>query len=153
FDNGSIIHFSHDVEDLFQFYETAAQDSAGVGEPFTERVQYMFRSNQLGTTNGLPTSGNSDQFTNGGGPAHVNNVLQGTDSALAAARDGAGAFSPTNSALDATFEGQHRIGHEAALQRSSRASNGTPVHIRNDGPGFDSMDVPAFTDFPGASGA
>jgi hypothetical protein len=26
----------------------------------------------------------------------------------------------------------------------SRASDGTPLHLRMDGPGFDSMDVPAF---------
>jgi hypothetical protein len=36
----------------------------------------------------------------------------------------------------------HRIGHQAALLYSSRAADGTPIHIRNDGPGFDSMDVP-----------
>jgi hypothetical protein len=35
------------------------------------------------------------------------------------------------------------------LQRVSRASDGTPLHIRNDGPGFDGMDVPAFQLFPG----
>jgi hypothetical protein len=38
-----------------------------------------------------------------------------------------------------------------ALQRSSRAADGTPLHIRNDGPGFDSLDVPAFQDFPGGT--
>jgi len=36
----------------------------------------------------------------------------------------------------------HRIGHQAALLHSSRAADGTPVHIRGDGPGFDDMDVP-----------
>jgi hypothetical protein len=35
-----------------------------------------------------------------------------------------------------------RIDHQAALLRSSRAADGTPVHIRSDGPGFDNMDVP-----------
>ncbi len=49
FDNGSIGHFSHDIEDLYQFYSTPNQDSNRPGgEPFTERVQYMFHSNQLG---------------------------------------------------------------------------------------------------------
>jgi hypothetical protein len=153
FDNGSIIHFSHNIEDLFQFYETPAQDPGGHGEPYTERFQYMFRSNQLGTTDGLRTDGNTDQFTNGGGPAYIENVFQGTDAALRGARDSAGTFGPNNATLDATFQGQHRIGHEAALQRSSRAADGTPLHIRNDGPGFDGMDVPAFQDFPGTSGA
>src|SRR5262249_60821404 len=41
-----------------------------------------------------------------------------------------------------TFGGEHRMGHIAALQRSSRAADGTPMHIRMDGAGFDSMDVP-----------
>ena len=48
----------------------------------------------------------------------------------------------------ATFTGLPRIGHEQALQRSSRAADGTPIHIRMDGAGFDSMDVPAFQEFP-----
>lgn len=34
------------------------------------------------------------------------------------------------------------MGHLCALQRSSRASDGTPVHMRMDGPGLDNMDVP-----------
>ena len=150
FDNGSIAHFSHDIEDLYQFYATPNQDSRHPdGETFQERCQYMFRSNQLGTTHGLPAEGNSDQYTNGGGPAFVNNVFQGTNSALAGAQDSAGTFGPGNQTLNATFTGLPRIGHEAALQRVSRASDGTALHIRNDGPGLDGMDVPAFQLFPG----
>ena len=38
------------------------------------------------------------------------------------------------------------------LQRSSRAADGTPLHIRMDGPGFDTMDVPANIPRPGRSG-
>ena len=34
----------------------------------------------------------------------------------------------------------------------SRAADGTPLHIRADGPGLDSMDVPAFRTFPGPAG-
>ena len=34
------------------------------------------------------------------------------------------------------------MGHLTGLQRSSRAQDGTPIHIRMDGPGFDTMDVP-----------
>jgi hypothetical protein len=34
------------------------------------------------------------------------------------------------------------LGHTSTLQRSSRATDGTPLHIRVDGPGFDAMDVP-----------
>ncbi len=153
FDNGAIAHFSHVIQDLYQFYATPGQDSNRPdGEPFTERCQYMFRSNQLGTTNGIPTVGNTDQFTNGGGPAFVNNVFQGTGAAAAGAQDSAGVFAPGNQTINATFTGEGRIGHEAALQRVSRATDGTPLHIRMDGPGVDTMDVPAFRTFPGAGG-
>jgi hypothetical protein len=154
FDNGSIAHFSHDIEDLFQFYLTANQDPRhSEGEPFTERCQYAFNSNQLGTANGIPAAGNADQFTNGGGPAFINNVFQGPTAAFDSARDSGGTFTPTNATLNATFTGQGRIGHNAALQQASRASDGTPLHIRVDGPGLDSMDVPAFRTFPGSNGA
>jgi hypothetical protein len=153
FDNGSIAHFSHDIDDLYQFYATPNQDSRRPdGEPFTERCQYMFRSNQLGTPNGIPAPGNADQFTNGGGPAFINNVFQGTGAAAAGAQDSAGTFAPGNQTLNATFTGEGRIGHEAALQQASRASDGTPLHIRADGPGLDGMDVPAFRTFPGSGG-
>jgi hypothetical protein len=153
FDNGSIAHFSHDIQDLFQFYLTANQDPRhSDGEPFTERCQYAFCSNQIGTPNGIPAAGNTDQFTNGGGPAFINNVFQGPGAAAAAAADTAGTFTPTNATLNATFTGEGRIGHNAALQRSSRASDGTPLHIRVDGPGLDGMDVPAFRTFPTSSG-
>jgi hypothetical protein len=146
FDNGSIAHFSHVINDLFAFFATPEQESQAVGggEPFTERVQYMFRSNQLGTQHGIPNEGNSDQFTNAGGPAFVNNVFQGTGTTLAAAMDTAGQFEPDNATLNATFTGLPRIGHEAALQQFSRAADTTPLHIRMDGPGFDNMDVPSF---------
>jgi hypothetical protein len=117
FDNGSIQHLSHVIQDLAQFY-------GDPGEPYTERVQYMFRSNPI------PSLGNSDQFNNGGGPAYLPNVTQGPNDAAA------------NAQAINTFQGQHRMGHESALQRSSRAADGTPIHIRMDGPGLDSMDVP-----------
>ena len=145
FDNGSIAHFSHNIEDLYQFYSRPGQDPRRPeGEPFTERCQYMFRSNQLGTSNGIPAAGNADQYTDGGGPAYINNVFQGTDAAAAGAQDSAGVFTPTNATINATFTGEPRIGHEAALQQISRAPDGTPMHIRADGPGLDGMDVPAF---------
>jgi hypothetical protein len=145
FDNGSIAHFSHVIQDLFAFFASTTQEPAATnaGEPFTERVQYMFRSDQTGTQHGIPAEGNADQFTNGGGPAFINNVFQ-LGSAVAAARDADGQFTPTNSSLDATFTGLPRIGHESALQQSSRANDGTPLHIRMDGPGFDNMDMPAY---------
>jgi hypothetical protein len=150
FDNGAIAHFSHDIEDLYQFYSLPNQDSRHPdGEPFTERVMYMFRANQLGTVHGLPSEGNADQFTNGGGPAFLNNVFQGNDSVVHEAHDTAGTFAPGNQTIDATFTGLGRIGHIAGLQRFGRTASGQPLHIRNDGPGFDSMDVGSFQLFPG----
>ena len=68
-------------------------------------------------------------------------------------RTAAGTFTPANATMNATFTGEGRIGHIDGLQRSSRAADGTPLHIRNDGPGLDGMDVPAFRTFPGANGA
>jgi hypothetical protein len=79
-------------------------------------------------------------------------VFQGTAAARLAAQDRAGRFTPANARLGATFTGKPRIGHEAALQQVSRAGDGTPLHIRADGPGFDGLDVPAFRTFPGANG-
>jgi hypothetical protein len=153
FDNGSIAHFSHDILDLYQFYNLPGQDSRRPdGEPFTERCQYMFRSNQLGTPSGIPARGNTDQYTNGGGPAYINNVFQGTASAEAEARDTAGTFTAANATENATFTGEGRVGHIDALQRVSRAADTTPLHVRNDGPGLDPMDVPAFRTFPGPDG-
>jgi hypothetical protein len=152
FDNGAICHFSHDIEDLYQFYATPNQDSRHAdGEPFTERVMYHFRANQLGTADGLPSDGNADQFANGGGPAFINNVFQGNDSVVHEAHDTAGKFGPGNQTIDATFTGLGRIGHIAALHRHGRTATGQPLHIRNDGPGFDSMDVGAFQLFPGGA--
>jgi hypothetical protein len=123
FDNGSIQHLSHDLLDLEQFYDNVGTIS-GEPETFEERVQYMFRSNPL------PSHGNTDQFTDGGGPSFLNNAFQGTGDAAV-------------SASGQNEEGIPRIGHESALQRSSRAADGTPMHVRMDGTGFNSMDVPA----------
>lgn len=151
FDNGSVCHFSHVIDDLYQFYQTAAQDpTGGGGEPYSERVQYMFRSNQTGSGfQGLPVQPNADEFTNGGGPAFVNNVFQGTNAAMLGAVAANGAATLTNNDdPNKTFNGQQRLGHEATLQQTSRAADGTPMHIRMDGPGFDGMDVPAFQTHP-----
>jgi hypothetical protein len=110
------MHLSHVIDDLAQFYAPT--------EPYSERVQHMFRSNPI------PSVGNRDQFTDGGGPAILDNTFQGTQDAAA------------NAAGTNTYHGQHRIGHLSAVQRSSRAADGTPMHIRADGPGFDNLDVP-----------
>ena len=138
FDNGSIQHLSHVIQDLPQFYANAQEDPP-TGETYQERVQYMFRSNQRGTRDGLPADGSTDQFANGGGPAFLNNTFQGTGDALANINVNSTVFNPSTGA--GTNAGEHRMGHVAALQRSSRAADGTPIHIRMDGAGFSPMDV------------
>ena len=143
FDNGSIQHLSHDILDMAQFFELPnVNPDAPDGETYLERVQYMFRSNQLGTPHGVPSEGNADQFTDGGGPSFLANVFQGTQDAAMAAQAAGGKFTPQNAVQTATFTGVGRIGHISALQRSSRAADGSPLHIRMDGAGLSSMDVP-----------
>ena len=125
FDNGSVQHLAHDILDLAQFFDLDAAGNPGSDGTFTERVQYMFRSTPP------PSLGNpNDQFTNGGGPGFLENVFQGTNDALNSAQG----FGTPQSA--------HRLGHLSQLQRSSRAADGTPIHVRMDGPGFDNLDVP-----------
>jgi hypothetical protein len=124
FANGSIQHLSHVVLDLEQFYLGDGNQQHDDDETFLERVQYMFRSTPP------PSQGFDDQFTDGGGPAFIPNEFKGADDAERGA-EGIG-----------TRKAEHRLGHLSALQRSSRASDGTPMHIRMDGPGFDSLDVP-----------
>ena len=55
------------IRDLPQFYANAQEDPPE-GETFEERLQYMFRSSPRGTRDGLLSDGNTDQFTEGGGP-------------------------------------------------------------------------------------
>ncbi|HEY3606700.1 MAG TPA: hypothetical protein VGL06_04335 [Pseudonocardiaceae bacterium] len=153
---GSIIHLSHDIEDLFQFYATPQQDPRHPdGEDAPERLMYMFRANQTGTPDGLPAPFNAtDPFTQGGCPAFVVNRFVGANDAFLDAQDAGGKFNPSSppaTQQTQTNTGLPRIGHEQALQRSSRAADGTPLHIRVDGPGLSGLDVPAFTDFPGGT--
>lgn len=124
FDHGAVQHLSHVILDLKQFYDVDDAGVPGDDAAFSERVQYMFRSTPP------PSAGNADQITDGGGPAFLPNTFRGTDDAELSAR-GIG-----------TPEGEHRIGHLSCLQRSSRRADGSPLHLRMDGPGYDSMDVP-----------
>ncbi|MSO79832.1 MAG: hypothetical protein EXQ79_09550 [Acidimicrobiia bacterium] len=138
FFNGGVQHLSHVILDLEQWYlderGANAETEQGEGqskeaegdndETFLERVQYMFRSTPP------PSEGFADQLTDGGGPAYLPNDFDDAGDAERSAR-GIG-----------TAENEHRIGHLSALQRSSRATDGTPMHIRVDGPGYDAMDVP-----------
>jgi hypothetical protein len=153
FADGAIQVLSHDILDLYQFFATPKQDPRHPdGEEYTERVMYMLRANQVGTINGLPAQQTGDGFTNGGGASAVANKFQGTNDAFLDAQDAFGKFTAGMTPAQqqsATFTGLPRIGHEQALQRASRAADGTPLHIRMDGAGFDGMDVPAFQEFPG----
>jgi hypothetical protein len=74
------------------------------------------------------SDGRSDKYTNGGGPSILQNENRGPNYAATTAQ-GVGVTG-------------RRVGHLSSLQRSSRAADGTPIHIRMDGPGFDDMDVP-----------
>jgi hypothetical protein len=123
FDNGAIQHLSHVILDLRQWFDFDANNVPQDDGVFTERVQYMFHSPAI-------NPGFTDQLTNGGGPGFLRNENRGPNYARQTAQ-GIG-----------TDENERRIGHLSSLQRSSRATNGIPVHIRMDGPGFDNMDVP-----------
>src|SRR5581483_7034531 len=145
FDNGSIMHLSHNIDDLAQFYNKDPNKFAGA-EDYSERVQYMFRSKKADGTSGLPFPMDpNDGFTNGGGlGAPTGNLATQQQSAFLpdpffGAHDYLTNYDP---ATLATGVKQLRVGHEQALQRSSRAADGTPLHIRNDGPGLSSLDVP-----------
>jgi hypothetical protein len=130
FDNGAIQHLSHLIMDMLQFFamKTATAPPREDGK-FLQRVQYAFHSPAI-------AAGNKDQFTDGGGPALLPNQNRGPHYAAKTAQ-GIGVPS-----------GEGRMGHLSCLQRSSRAADGTPVHLRMDGPGFDSMDVPGGAALP-----
>jgi hypothetical protein len=140
FDNGSIQHLSHVIDDLEQYYRKAHPHA----EPFSQRVQYMFRSKTHPHVPGLPFPQDPvDPFTNGGG----NGAAVGD---LATQRQSAFLPNPfygpddqvTNFDPFVTSHRKYRVGHLSGLQRSSRAPDGTPLHIRNDGPGLSALDVP-----------
>ena len=130
FDHGSIQHLSHVILDMLQFFDMDAPSSTpGSDGEFTERVQYMFHAPSI-------IGGNKDQYADGGGPALLPNQNRGPHYAARTAQ-GIG-----------TQNGEHRMGHLSCLQRTSRAADGTPIHIRMDGPGFDTMDVPGGAKVP-----
>jgi hypothetical protein len=142
FDNGSIQHLSHIIDDLEQFYSVDGTDS-DEPETFSERIQYMFRSKTPSGAPGLPFPEDpNDAFTNGGGlGAPTGNLSTQQQSAFVpnaflGPNDQATNFDPTSNGTT------YRVGHLTGLQRSARAANGTPLHIRNDGPGLSSQDVP-----------
>jgi hypothetical protein len=127
FDNGAIQHLSHVLLDLRQFYldgNSPDEPAADHREPFSERIQYMFESPAA------VAEAPDDPFTDGGGPrnlgtrgAFLPNVFRGANYATQSAQQFA------------------RIGHISQLHRSGRTSDGRPIHLRIDGPGFDAMDT------------
>jgi hypothetical protein len=122
FDNGSIQHLAHNIIDMLQWFDMSVPTAPpGPDATFDERVQYMFHSPAI-------NEGRNDQFLNGGGPSILQNENRGPDYAAV-----------TASGVGVT---DRRVGHLSTLQRSSRADDGTPIHSRMDGPGFDDMDVP-----------
>ncbi|HEY1346569.1 MAG TPA: hypothetical protein VGF54_16390, partial [Streptosporangiaceae bacterium] len=134
FDRASLQHLAHDILDMRQWFDLDAANVPGDDGTFLEHVQYMFRSNPP------PSMGRVDQFTGGGGAAFLPNAFQGAGDA---ARNAAGIGTLTEDGAH-----PHRMGHESCLQRSSRTADGRPIHVRNDGPGFDSLDVPDGTKQP-----
>ena len=142
FDNGAIQHLSHDIQDLAQFY-------AKPDEPFSERVQYMFRSKMNNGQPGLPYFEDpNDAFTDGGGQnAPEGDIFQKEQSAYLfdlnfGPNDMATNYDPAVLVQQTNPHKKYRVGHLNALQRSSRASDGTALHIRNDGPGLNTLDIP-----------
>ncbi len=124
FDNGAMQHLSHLILDMLQFFAMKTPSSAPGGDgTFVQRVQYAFHAPNI-------APGNKNQFIDGGGPSLLPNQNRGPHYAKRTAL-GIG-----------THDGEQRMGHLSCLQRSSRAADGTPIHLRMDGPGFDAMDVP-----------
>jgi hypothetical protein len=137
FGNSSIQVFNHNILDLTEWYLTNGTELNPLNNDVTylERAQYMYRPHDP------PAFGREDQFTDGGGPTFVPNVYQGADDA----RNGCefGSYQPGGSVSSPGVNSAHKVlGHISTLQRTSRAADGTPLHIRVDGPGYDSMDVP-----------
>jgi len=137
FANSSIQVLNHVILDLQEWYLTNGTEilPGNTDVSYLERAQYMYRPNDP------PAFGRADQFTDGGGPTFLPNIYQGPEDA----RNGCmfGSYQPSGDPAAPGVNSAHKIlGHIATLQRTSRAVDGTPLHIRVDGPGYDAMDVP-----------
>ena len=122
FDNGAIQHLSHVILDMLQFFDMKTSSSKpGTDGGIHRAVQYMFHAPAI-------APGNPNQYHGRGRPG-------------AAAQPGPRpALRGANRAGHRHARRERRMGHLSCLQRSSRAADGTPMHIRTDGPGFD-LDV------------
>jgi hypothetical protein len=137
FADSTVQVLSHAILDLHEWYLTndSENEPRNPDVAFLERVQYMYR------TNNPPAFGFDEQFTDGGGPTFLPNEFRGSDDAFRSA--GFGSWKQGPSADQPVHDPAHSIiGHVTCLQRSSRAPDGTPLHIRMDGAGFDPLDVP-----------
>jgi hypothetical protein len=126
FDNGAIQHLSHVLLDLRQFYLDGREPEEDVDhrENFDERLQYMFESpSQV-------AEDPNDPFTDGGGPRNL-----GTRGAFLPNRFRGAGYARQSAQQFA------RMGHISQLHRSGRTTDGRPIHLRIDGPGFDAMDT------------
>jgi hypothetical protein len=137
FADSTVQVLTHVILDLHEWYLTndTENEPRNPDVAFLERVQYMYR------TSNPPAFGFDEQFTDGGGPTFLPNEFRGPNDALLSCRFGS--WQQGADAAHPRHDRSHRvIGHTTCLQRSSRAPDGTPLHIRMDGPGFDAMDVP-----------
>jgi hypothetical protein len=92
--------------------------------------------------------GFADQQVNGSGPAPIC-TFAGTAAAHLLPNQNRGPnYAQKTAAGIGTNGGEQRMGHLSCLQRSSRAADGTPIHLRMDGPGFDALDVPGGGSLP-----
>jgi hypothetical protein len=130
FDNGAIQHLSRVLLDLLQYFDMAT--------PSPSPETMACSPNGCSTCSTHPTSAPVTPIST---PTAAAPRSCPTKTAAQATRSRPPRGIGTN--IDpATGKGEQRLGHLSALQRSSRAPDGTPVHIRMDGPGFHRMDVP-----------
>jgi len=115
----------------------------------------MFGSQRSDGTNGLPFPEDPhDPFTNGGGlgAATGDLAIQQQSAFLSDFTLGPNVlfnnFDPDVLTQANNPHKKYRVGHELALQRSSRAPDGTPLHYRIDGPGLSKLDVPDGSQVP-----
>jgi hypothetical protein len=136
FDNGSVQHLSHVTLHMLKWFDmSTATSPPGPQGTYVQRIQSMFHAPNI-------YPGNADQYTDGGGTAFVPDQNRGPNYAAQTAQ-GIGTNIDPQTGLP-----ERRMGHLSTLQRSSRASDGTPIHFRMDGPGYDNMDVADGTNQP-----
>ena len=154
FDNGSIAHFSHVIEDSVPVLRAAPPGPQAPGRGAVHRAVPVHVPLQPARHAQRDTLGRQRRAI----PRRRRAGLSSTTCSRAPRPRSSGPWTRTASSPRATPGSaprspvSPRIGHEAALQQVSRAADSTPLHIRADGPGLDGMDVPAFRTFPAPAG-